>query len=239
MAKPPPFLSFRIINILGPPFFSSTLTLLQMLQNYIDLYLQQPWHPTQCSSSIGEKKVKSFSCKYHAANIRLRLGLSLCNDLLFPTGFHKKKHEVYCTCQIKFVPIHPALREITGPFAGSYISSMISFLVNPKTKPIKYKYPLSLNSQRRIAALPPEERSRKLVLLLGWVQKLKHPKLQPISTEGMDLDELQAIERMTSKKTKRLKSAHLSDGNKHLASSEHRIAEINLHASSRVHQGHG
>ncbi|KAL9375334.1 hypothetical protein Peur_032213 [Populus x canadensis] len=92
---------------------------------------------------------------------------------------------------------HPALREVTGPLQVRYFQH--DFVPrDPKTKPKKYKYPLYydpygprpppsekiIEIAERIAALPPEERSQ-IGSALGY--KLKHPKLQPISTEGMDL----------------------------------------------------
>ncbi|XP_057988505.1 uncharacterized protein LOC110657100 isoform X2 [Hevea brasiliensis] len=69
---------------------------------------------------------------------------------------------------------------------------------DPRAKPKKYKYPAFydpygprpppsdkiIQLAERIAALPPEER-RQIGPTLQY--KLKHPKLQTISTEGMDL----------------------------------------------------
>lgn len=69
---------------------------------------------------------------------------------------------------------------------------------DPKTKPKRYKYPpfydpygprpppadKIVQLAERIIALPPEER-RQIGPSLH--EKLRHPKLQPISTEGMDM----------------------------------------------------
>lgn len=69
---------------------------------------------------------------------------------------------------------------------------------DPKAKPIRYKFPEIYNPYgprpppsdkivqlaERIAALAPEERCQ---LGPALVERLKLPKLQPISTEGMDL----------------------------------------------------
>ncbi|CAK7328905.1 unnamed protein product [Dovyalis caffra] len=92
---------------------------------------------------------------------------------------------------------HPALREITGPLQVRYFQQ--DFVPrDPKTKPKKYKYPQVydpygprppplekiIELAERIAALPPEERSQ-IGPALGY--KVNLPKMQPISTEGMDL----------------------------------------------------
>ncbi|KAK6924848.1 Ribosomal protein L7/L12, C-terminal [Dillenia turbinata] len=69
---------------------------------------------------------------------------------------------------------------------------------DPKAKPKKYKYPAFYNPYgprpppsdkiiqlaERIAALPPEERVQVGPALR---ERLRHPKMQPISTEGLDM----------------------------------------------------
>ncbi|CAN6713866.1 unnamed protein product [Malus baccata var. baccata] len=91
----------------------------------------------------------------------------------------------------------PTLPETTGPlqfrcFQPDFVPR------DPSAKPKKYKYPAFYDPYgprpppsdkivqlaERIAALAPEER-RQLGPTLA--ERLRHPKLQPISTEGMDL----------------------------------------------------
>lgn len=92
---------------------------------------------------------------------------------------------------------HPTLREVTGPLQSrSFQSDFV--LRDPKSKPIKYKYPSFydpygprpppsekiIQLAERIAALSSEERN-----LIGPTlrDRLRHPKMQPVSVEGMDL----------------------------------------------------
>ncbi|KAJ4712338.1 putative 50S ribosomal protein L7/L12 [Melia azedarach] len=91
----------------------------------------------------------------------------------------------------------PALREIIGPlqvrtFQHDFVPR------DPKAKPKKYKYPAFYDPYgpkppasdkvvqlaERIASLTAEERKQIGPTL---TERIKHPKLQPISTEGMDL----------------------------------------------------
>ncbi|XP_047319125.1 50S ribosomal protein L7/L12 [Impatiens glandulifera] len=89
------------------------------------------------------------------------------------------------------------LREITGSLqCRSFQTDFIAR--DPKAKPIKYKYPDFYNPYgprpppsdkivelaERIAALPSEERVQIGPTLR---EKLLHPKMQVIATEGMDL----------------------------------------------------
>ncbi|PON35178.1 Ribosomal protein [Parasponia andersonii] len=89
------------------------------------------------------------------------------------------------------------LRELTGPLQSR--SFQHDFVPrDPNSKPKKYKYPAfydpygprSPPSEKivqlaeRIVALPPEERSQ---IGLALTLKLTLPKLQQISTEGLDL----------------------------------------------------
>ncbi|OAY47780.1 50S ribosomal protein L7/L12 [Manihot esculenta] len=89
------------------------------------------------------------------------------------------------------------LHEVTGPLQVRFFQH--DFVPrDPKAKPKKYKYPAFydpygprpppsekiIELAERIAALPPEERCQIGPTLQ---YKLKHPKLQTISTEGMDL----------------------------------------------------
>ncbi|EEF51996.1 50S ribosomal protein L7/L12 [Ricinus communis] len=104
---------------------------------------------------------------------------------------------------MKFVPLlrsvstRYTLREITGPLQVRFFQH--DFVPrDPKINPRKYKYPAFYDPYgprpppsdkivqlaERIAALPPEER-RQIGPTLHY--KLNHPKLQTISTEGMDL----------------------------------------------------
>lgn len=91
----------------------------------------------------------------------------------------------------------PTLPEITGPL--QFRAFQPDFVPrDPKAKPIKYKYPAFYDpyGQRpppsdkvvqlaeRIAALTVDERKQ---LGSALTERLRHPKLQPISTEGMDL----------------------------------------------------
>ncbi|KAK3224900.1 hypothetical protein Dsin_004762 [Dipteronia sinensis] len=92
---------------------------------------------------------------------------------------------------------HPTLPEITGPLqVRSFQHDFVPR--DPEAKPKKYKYPAFYDPYgprpppsdkivqlaERIAALTPEERR-----LVGpsLTERLRLPKLEPISTEGMDL----------------------------------------------------
>ncbi|KAF5732152.1 putative 50S ribosomal protein L7/L12 [Tripterygium wilfordii] len=98
---------------------------------------------------------------------------------------------------VKSVRAHPTLREIIGPLQSR--SFQHDFVPrDPKAKPKKYKYPAFydpygprpppsdkiIQLAERIVALPPEERKQIGPTLS---EKLRHPKLQTISVEGMDL----------------------------------------------------
>ncbi|KAB1213300.1 50S ribosomal protein L7/L12 [Morella rubra] len=95
------------------------------------------------------------------------------------------------------IRVHPTLPKITGPlqfrcFQPDFVPR------DPKAKPKRYKYPAVydpygprpppsdkiLNLAERIAALSPEDR-RQIGPTLR--DRLRHPKLQPVSVEGMDL----------------------------------------------------
>ncbi|KAL5747202.1 hypothetical protein ACOSQ2_024499 [Xanthoceras sorbifolium] len=93
----------------------------------------------------------------------------------------------------------PTLPEITGPLqVRSFQHDFVPR--DPKAKPKKYKYPAFYDPYgprpppsdnivqlaERIAALTPEERKQ---LGPSLTERLRFPKLQPISTEGMDLGE--------------------------------------------------
>ncbi|XP_043691370.1 50S ribosomal protein L7/L12 [Telopea speciosissima] len=97
----------------------------------------------------------------------------------------------------KVVRAPPTLSKITGPlqcrlFQPDFVPR------DPKAKPKRYKYPAFydpygpkpppsdkiLQLAERIAALAPEELKQIGPTLRD---KLRHPKMQPISTEGMDL----------------------------------------------------
>lgn len=93
----------------------------------------------------------------------------------------------------------PSLPEITRPLQVRYFQHDFKPR-DPKAKPVKYKYPAFYDPYgprpppsdkivqlaERIAALTPEERRQ---LGPGLMERLRHPKLQPISTEGMDMGE--------------------------------------------------
>lgn len=97
----------------------------------------------------------------------------------------------------RFTRVRPTLPEITGPlqfrcFQPDFVPR------DPNAKPKRYKYPpfydpygprpppsdKIINLAERIAALPTEER-RQIGPTLA--DRLRHPKLQPISVEGLDL----------------------------------------------------
>ncbi|XP_050256775.1 uncharacterized protein LOC126702159 [Quercus robur] len=97
----------------------------------------------------------------------------------------------------RFTRVRPTLPEITGPlqfrcFQPDFVPR------DPNAKPKRYKYPpfydpygprpppsdKIINLAERIAALPTEER-RQIGPTL--TDRLRHPKLQPISVEGIDL----------------------------------------------------
>ena len=97
----------------------------------------------------------------------------------------------------RFTRVRPTLPEITGPlqfrcFQPDFVPR------DPNAKPKRYKYPSFydpygprpppsdkiINLAERIAALPTEER-RQIGPTLA--DRLRHPKLQPISLEGIDL----------------------------------------------------
>nr|DAD32461.1 TPA_asm: hypothetical protein HUJ06_011312 [Nelumbo nucifera] len=91
----------------------------------------------------------------------------------------------------------PTLPKITGPlqfrlFQPDFVPR------DPKSKPKRYKYPAFydpygpkpppsdkiIQLAERIAALPPDELKQIGPTLQ---HRLRHPKMQPIATEGMDL----------------------------------------------------
>ncbi|GAA0187044.1 ribosomal protein [Lithospermum erythrorhizon] len=94
-------------------------------------------------------------------------------------------------------PLCSSLREITGPLQSR--SFQPDFVPrDPKAKPIKYKYPpvydpygprpppsdKIIQLAEQIASLPAEERVQIGPALR---ELLRHPKMQPISVEGMDM----------------------------------------------------
>lgn len=98
---------------------------------------------------------------------------------------------------VKSIRVHRTLPEITGPLRSRYFQS--DFVPrDPKAKPKRYKYPpfydpygprpppseKIINLAERIVALSPEDR-RQIGPTLS--DKLRHPKLQPVSVEGIDL----------------------------------------------------
>ncbi|KAF2315912.1 hypothetical protein GH714_040707 [Hevea brasiliensis] len=98
---------------------------------------------------------------------------------------------------VRSICARSTLHEITGSLQVRFFQH--DFVPrDPRAKPKKYKYPAFydpygprpppsdkiIQLAERIAALPPEER-RQIGPTLQY--KLKHPKLQTISTEGMDL----------------------------------------------------
>ncbi|KAL5544197.1 hypothetical protein UlMin_007981 [Ulmus minor] len=93
--------------------------------------------------------------------------------------------------------VHSTLPQITGPLqCRSFQHDFVSR--DPKAKPKKYKYPAVydpygprpppsdkiIQLAERIAALPPDERSQ---IGPALAHKLTLPKLEKISSEGMDL----------------------------------------------------
>lgn len=101
------------------------------------------------------------------------------------------------TALAKSICSRPFLPRITGPLQFRLLQH--DFVPrDPKSKPIKYKYPAFYNPYgprappsdkvvqlaERIASLTPEER-RQISLTL--FKRFCLPKLQPISTEGLDL----------------------------------------------------
>ncbi|XP_052176213.1 uncharacterized protein LOC127790665 [Diospyros lotus] len=100
------------------------------------------------------------------------------------------------TALVRTIPRHPNLREITGLLQSR--SFQLDFVPrDAKAKPKRYKYPAFydpygprpppsdkiIQLAERIAALPSEERIQIGPTLR---EKLRHPKMQPISVEGMD-----------------------------------------------------
>ncbi|MBA0638098.1 hypothetical protein Godav_000005 [Gossypium davidsonii] len=98
---------------------------------------------------------------------------------------------------VKAVCAHPSIREIMGPlqvrtFQHDFVPR------DPNAKPKRFKYPQVYDPYgprpppsdkvvelaERIAALPPEER-RQIGPTL--TERLRHPKMQVIADEGMDL----------------------------------------------------
>ncbi|XP_065878529.1 uncharacterized protein [Euphorbia lathyris] len=97
----------------------------------------------------------------------------------------------------KHIPARSTVYRVTGPLQVRFFQH--DFVPrDSKAKPKKYKYPAFydpygprppptdkiIQLAERIASLPLEER-RQIGPFLQY--KLKHPKLEPISTEGMDL----------------------------------------------------
>ncbi|XP_059656397.1 uncharacterized protein LOC132303232 [Cornus florida] len=98
---------------------------------------------------------------------------------------------------LKTVHGRPNLREINGPL--QFRSFQPDFVPrDPNSKPQRYKYPpfydpygpkpppsdKIIQLAERIAALPPEERAQ---IGPSLRDRIRHPKLQPISVEGVDL----------------------------------------------------
>ncbi|XVF09295.1 hypothetical protein REPUB_Repub07fG0080400 [Reevesia pubescens] len=98
---------------------------------------------------------------------------------------------------VKAIRVLPSISEITGPL--QFRTFQHDFVPrDPKAKPKRFKYPQSYDPYgprpppsdkivqlaEQIAALPPEER-RQIGPTLS--ERLRHPKLQPIATEGMEL----------------------------------------------------
>ncbi|XWS50954.1 hypothetical protein CRYUN_Cryun12cG0135400 [Craigia yunnanensis] len=98
---------------------------------------------------------------------------------------------------LKAIRACPSIREITGPLQSRTFKH--DFVPrDPNAKPKRFKYPQLYDPYgprpapsnkivqlaEQIAALPPEER-RQIGPTLA--ERLMHPKLQPIATEGMDL----------------------------------------------------
>ncbi|CAA0814275.1 Ribosomal protein L12/ ATP-dependent Clp protease adaptor protein ClpS family protein [Striga hermonthica] len=85
---------------------------------------------------------------------------------------------------------------------------------DPKSKPIRYKYPAVydpygprpppsekiIKLAEKIASLPPEERSQ-IGPALG--EKVMHPKLQPISVEGVDVGSRPGSPKVEEKKAEK------------------------------------
>ncbi|XWS48169.1 hypothetical protein CRYUN_Cryun13aG0050000 [Craigia yunnanensis] len=97
---------------------------------------------------------------------------------------------------VKAIRVCPSICEITGPL--QFRTFQHDFVPRDRnTKPKRFKYPQFYDPYgprpppsdkivqlaERIAALPPEER-RQIGPTL--TERLRHPKLQPIATEGMD-----------------------------------------------------
>lgn len=92
---------------------------------------------------------------------------------------------------------HSSLRAVTGPLQSRAFQPDFVHR-DPKSKPVRYKYPAFydpygprpppsdkiIQLADRIAALSPEERN-----LIGptLTERLRHPKIQPVLVEGMDL----------------------------------------------------
>ncbi|KAI9173529.1 hypothetical protein LWI28_002738 [Acer negundo] len=100
---------------------------------------------------------------------------------------------------VRAIRSRPTLPEITGPLqVRSFQHDFVPR--DPEAKPKKYKYPAFYDPYgprpppsdkivqlaERIAALTPEERRQVGPSL---TERLRLPKLEPISTEGMDLGE--------------------------------------------------
>lgn len=92
---------------------------------------------------------------------------------------------------------HSSLRAVTGPLQSRAFQPDFVHR-DPKSKPVRYKYPAFydpygprpppsdkiIQLADQIAALSPEERN-----LIGPTlrERLRHPKIQPVLVEGMDL----------------------------------------------------
>lgn len=98
---------------------------------------------------------------------------------------------------LRSIRLHATHREITGPLQSRYFQP--DFVpADPKAKPKKYKLPPSydpygprpppsekiIQLAEKIAALPPEERMQIGPTLR---ERLRHPKMQSISVDGVDL----------------------------------------------------
>ncbi|CAK9138611.1 unnamed protein product [Ilex paraguariensis] len=98
---------------------------------------------------------------------------------------------------LRSISVRPTLREITGPLQScSFQSDFVP--KDPHAKPKRYKYPpfydpygprpppsdKVIELAERIAALPTEERIQIGPTLR---ERLRHPKMQSISVEGMDV----------------------------------------------------
>lgn len=104
---------------------------------------------------------------------------------------------ITCLSVVRSFVGHPGLREVLGPLQSC--SFQTDFVPrDPKSKPIKYKYPpfydpygprpppseKIIQLADRIAALPPEERE---MIRHTLIYRLNLPKMQSISVEGVDM----------------------------------------------------